>query len=98
MALFDPNSITAAANSDGEFKLAARLWNADLRFEVGAEPYLMRIREGRISEFSKSRCGEMGREDLGARERLARASETDSETVLPGFDGGDDTPGVQARR
>ncbi len=54
MALFDPNAITEAANADGEFKLAARLWNADVRFEVGAEPYLMRIREGRISEFSKT--------------------------------------------
>jgi hypothetical protein len=54
MPLFDTSAITEAANSDGEFKLAARLWNADLRFEVGAEPYLMRIREGRISEFSKT--------------------------------------------
>jgi hypothetical protein len=54
MPLFDTNSITSAANSDGEFKLAARLWNADIRFDVGREPYLMRIREGRISEFSKT--------------------------------------------
>jgi hypothetical protein len=53
MPLFDTNSITAAANSDGEFKLAARLWNADVRFEVGAEAYQLRMREGRISEFSK---------------------------------------------
>jgi hypothetical protein len=54
MALFDPNAITSAANSDAEFKLAARLWNADLRFEVGAESYLMRMRDGRISDFSKA--------------------------------------------
>jgi hypothetical protein len=54
MALFDTHAITLAANSDGEFKLAARLWNADLRFEIGAEPYLLQIREGRISEFSKA--------------------------------------------
>jgi hypothetical protein len=54
MPLFDLNAITSAANSDGEFKLAARLWNADLRFEVGAEGYLMRVRDGRISEFSKA--------------------------------------------
>jgi|BogFormECP04_OM1_1039644.scaffolds.fasta_scaffold25677_2 hypothetical protein len=53
MALFDTNAITSAANSDGEFKLAARLWNADIRFEVGPEAYLLRMREGRISEFSK---------------------------------------------
>jgi hypothetical protein len=53
MALFDTHAITSAANSDGEFKLAARLWNADVRFDVGVELYLMRVREGRISEFSK---------------------------------------------
>jgi hypothetical protein len=33
MALFDTNAITSAANSDGEFKLAARLWSADIRLE-----------------------------------------------------------------
>ena len=54
MSTFDTNSIVSAANSDGEFKLAARLWNADVRFEVGLDAYLMRIRDGRISEFSKS--------------------------------------------
>ena len=53
MSLFDANTITSAANSDGEFKLAARLWNADVRIEVGSEAYLMRMRDGRISEFSK---------------------------------------------
>jgi hypothetical protein len=54
MELFDTNAITSAANSDGEFKLAARLWNADLRLEVGADAYLLRMRDGRISEFSKN--------------------------------------------
>lgn len=53
MPLFDTNAITSVANSDGEFKLAARLWNADIRLEVGSESYLMRMREGRISEFSR---------------------------------------------
>ena len=54
MPLFDPNAIVPAANSDGEFKLAARLWNADVRIEVGGDAYLMRMRDGRISDFSKS--------------------------------------------
>jgi hypothetical protein len=53
MPLFDTNAIISVANSDGEFKLAARLWNADLRLEVGADAYLLRMREGRISEFSR---------------------------------------------
>ena len=54
MALFDTNVITSAANSDGEFKLAARLWNADVCLEVGSEAYLIRMRDGRIGDFSKS--------------------------------------------
>ena len=54
MPLFDTNAITSAANSDGEFKLAARLWNADLCLEVGTDAYLLRMREGSISEFSKA--------------------------------------------
>jgi hypothetical protein len=52
--LLDTNAITLAANSDAEFKLAARLWNADIRLEVGSEIYLMRVRDGRVSYFSKS--------------------------------------------
>lgn len=54
MSLFDTNSIISAANSDGEFKLAARLWNANVRIEVGPEVYLMRICDGQIGEFSKN--------------------------------------------
>lgn len=54
MALLDTQAIVSAANSDGEFKLAARLWNADVRLDVGDDGYLMRVRDGRISEFSPS--------------------------------------------
>ncbi len=54
MPLFDTNAVTSAANSDGEFKLAARLWNADIRLDVGSDAYLLRMREGRISEFAKA--------------------------------------------
>ena len=54
MTLFDSDAITSAANADGEFKLAARLWNADIRFDVGSDIYLMRMRDGRISEFARN--------------------------------------------
>lgn len=54
MALFDTHEIMLAANSDSEFKLTARLWNADVRLEIGAEAYLLRMRDGRISEFGKT--------------------------------------------
>src|ERR1700733_8815435 len=52
--MLDTNAITASANTDGEFKLAARLWNADVRFDVGANTYLMRMRDGHIRDFEKS--------------------------------------------
>jgi hypothetical protein len=51
--MIDANAITASANADGEFKLAARLWNADVRFDIGADTYVMRMRNGRISDFAK---------------------------------------------
>ncbi len=51
MPLFNPLAVAAAANSDGEFQLAARLWNADVRLDVGEHTYLLRMREGRIVDF-----------------------------------------------
>jgi hypothetical protein len=51
--MIDTNAIAASANTDGEFKLAARLWNADVRFDIGADTYLMRMRDGRITDFSR---------------------------------------------
>ena len=54
MLPFDTNAIASAANADGEFQLAARLWNANIRLEVGSDAYLLQMREGRISEFSKA--------------------------------------------
>jgi hypothetical protein len=58
MALFDPDAIISAANADGEFKLAARLWNADIRFDVGSDIYLMRMRDGRITDFSRNNAAQ----------------------------------------
>ncbi len=52
MAIFDASAIAAAANADGEFQLAARLWNTDLRFDVGNDSYILRMRDGRIAEFA----------------------------------------------
>jgi hypothetical protein len=51
--LFACDAVVEAANDDPEFKLAARLWNADLRFGADEEVYLMSIREGRITAFSQ---------------------------------------------
>ena len=52
MAMFDPSAIAKAANADGEFQQAARLWNANLRFDVGDNSYLLKMRGGSIEEFA----------------------------------------------
>jgi hypothetical protein len=52
MALFDTSKIAAVANADGEFQLAARLWDTNLRFDVGGDSYLLRMRNGRVEEFA----------------------------------------------
>jgi hypothetical protein len=36
----------ASAAADGEFKIAARFWNASIRFVCGDETYLMNVRDG----------------------------------------------------
>ncbi len=52
MAFFDGPASAKAANDDGEFKLAARLWNADVRLEAGDDAYVVRVRDGRVIEFA----------------------------------------------
>src|SRR5882724_4889635 len=54
MAMFDTAAIAAAANADGEFQLAARLWNTDLRLDVGDDSYLLKMRDGKVAEFAPS--------------------------------------------
>ena len=39
------------ANSDPEFRLAARFWHTALRLEMGAEALLLRIEKGQIAEL-----------------------------------------------
>jgi hypothetical protein len=52
MRLSDLDQIAAAANADGEFQIAARLWNGDLRFDLGDDAFILRMREGRIEKFT----------------------------------------------
>ncbi len=51
MPIFDTRAAIVAANNDGEFKLAARQWTADLRLDAGDESYLVRVRDGLIADF-----------------------------------------------
>ncbi len=49
---FDCSSIMAAANADPEFRIAARFWTARLRLDVGDARHILRIADGRVSDFS----------------------------------------------
>jgi hypothetical protein len=57
--MFDTSAIVAAANADGEFLLAARLWNTNLRFDVGDDSYVLRMRNGRVEEFAAIAASEV---------------------------------------
>jgi hypothetical protein len=41
-----------ALNEDPEFAIAARLWNAGVRFNVGDQRYLVTVVNGTVAEFS----------------------------------------------
>lgn len=47
----DTARIRNAANSDPEFKIAARFWTAALRIEIGVQGYLLEVRDGVIVRF-----------------------------------------------
>lgn len=45
------DAIRDGLNRDPEFVLAARFWYADIRFEVGDEPYFMHVENGIVTRF-----------------------------------------------
>lgn len=51
MELFDTRAVIEAANGDGEFKIAARLWNSTVRLDAGERAFALRVRDGRIEGF-----------------------------------------------
>jgi hypothetical protein len=42
------DAVREVANADPEFRIAARFWNADVRFAVEAHGRVLRVRAGRI--------------------------------------------------
>lgn len=44
-------SLKRAANEDGEFRLHARFWNADLRLTMGEDSTAIQVRDGEIREI-----------------------------------------------
>lgn len=49
----DWEMLKGAANRDGEFRLHARFWNADLRFTMGEESTAIRVRDGEIHAIQR---------------------------------------------
>src|SRR5258707_958222 len=66
MAMFDTSTIAAAANADGEFQLAARRGNANLRFDVGDDLFGLRVRNWRGEEFAGIAASDVWRVQAGA--------------------------------
>ncbi|MCE2392508.1 MAG: alpha/beta hydrolase [Proteobacteria bacterium] len=50
---FDAAAIRERTNADPAFRLDARYWNARIGFELGAESYELRIRDGQVEEFAR---------------------------------------------
>jgi hypothetical protein len=73
----DYNSIIDSANEDGEFRIAARFWDAIVRLDVGEQSHIMRFRDGRLISFYKCDSAEAAGYDF----RIS-APESDWEELL----------------
>jgi len=57
LPIFDPNRVRDIANNDGEFAVAARLWDCAIRIKVGASPYRLVVANGRVDSFAREAGG-----------------------------------------
>ncbi len=73
----DYRLIIDSANEDGEFKIAARFWDANVRLDVGEQPHIMRVRDGRVVSLCKCDSAEAAGYDV----RIS-APEADWEELL----------------
>ena len=48
MDVFEGPGLVAGANTDPEFRLAARFWNATIRLEIGDAHYVLEVCEGAV--------------------------------------------------
>jgi len=51
MSMIDTESFVAAVNEDPEFGMAARFWDAVLKFEMGDSKYMLDIKDGKIASL-----------------------------------------------
>jgi hypothetical protein len=73
----DYSWIIDSANEDGEFKMAARFWNATVRLDIGEQPHILRVRDGRLVSLCKCDSAEAAGYDI----RIS-APEADWEELL----------------
>ena len=50
----DPRALRDRINSDGEFQLRARYWDASVRLQIDDSAYDVRVQAGRIAEIAPS--------------------------------------------
>jgi hypothetical protein len=50
--VIDTERILEAANTDREFRIAARFWSTVIRIEFGARAYTLEVRDGSIRRFA----------------------------------------------
>ena len=58
LAGFDPAALRDSANADGEFRLAAREWDADVRLGIGDYAYNVVVAGGRVTDVHATRPGD----------------------------------------
>ena len=51
-ARLSPGDLQRALNEDSEFRLQARYWDGSLRFEFGADVYLLRLKCGEVTSVA----------------------------------------------
>ena len=81
MTELDLDRLVADANSDGEFQVAARLWNANLRLDVGDHVHVARIRDGKITELARVETREVA--NLGFDQRISAPESDWAEMLKP---------------
>jgi hypothetical protein len=66
MKLANADLIVGTANADAEFQLAARLWTGSVCFKMGADSFLLEMREGRIESLAPAEISLPGEVTISA--------------------------------
>ena len=67
------DKLKSALRDDAEFRVLARYWSGSLRFDIGDDVYLIKIKDGEVNAVDSAGASEIGpgrRRDHGAHRRL----------------------------